>query len=145
MNIEEYLKDFLVFPLRNQTDAIEKTYSQSWKTATKWGIELLPRVYLHGKLWDKFDFDLATLAPIRDWERFKQGFYTSKMNPERPMFFLEGIFDVKIPGIDEECVLYAWTSPERYTWQFYGLVCLKSDVKACKYANRCFKKREYHI
>ena len=93
----------------------EKEYSSFW--------------YLHGELENLVEYDKAMVSNLTEGGCGKASTvfgYTMSV---------EGIIPVEIEGISEPCIGYFWTvQTDNSSWIQRGLVCLKSDVGSCKYA-----------
>lgn len=105
--------------------------------------------YLHGKLEEMVGFDKAVAINCKDAGVSQWTEYPIEISDKREQFAfgwqmkLDGMIAVKVEGIDEPCVGYFYTAPEYWKksdgsyckgWRQQGLVCLKSDKKACEYA-----------
>ena len=121
--------------------------------------------YLHGKLEDIVGFDKATCINCREigvsfptihWSEIRGGEVTEiyEDQPEHNVMRFTGVIDVEVVGLDEPCVGYFWTTEERIVrykdklypmWEQRGLVCLKSDDEAIKYASEQFSKKSIFL
>ena len=126
--------------------------------------------YLHGKLEDMCGYDLATIYNMSEFlENIKMTLRWGTMVNDKTEIdtldffgksYLHGIYPVEVYGIQEECVGYFWITDEReciasvptpegkikFTdWYQRGLVCLKSDLEAIKYAEDCYAKNRSNL
>ena len=91
--------------------------------------------YLHGKLQDLVGYDKATVTNL------KEGGFGKISEEYGYMMCFDGIVPVEIEGIPEPCVGYFWTTKYTDIWVQRGLVCLKSDLEGCEYAERKYKEK----
>ena len=116
--------------------------------------------YLHGKLTDIVGYDKAIVTNCKSGGFSKNtinagvisGNIVESLSPNYPtcMMCLDGIVNVEIEGIPEPCVGYFWTTNHRNVywegkaydfWDQRGLVCLKSDIEGCKYAESKYNEK----
>lgn len=92
--------------------------------------------YLHGELENKLGFDKAVITNCKTLGISKPFQYDEDITINK--LYLNGVVDCEVEGIDEPCVGYFYVSEERSenNWLQRGLVCLKSDKKACQYAEK---------
>lgn len=116
--------------------------------------------YLHGELEKIVGYDKATTINCKSAGYSREtinageihGSDVINLSPNLPctMMYINGIVPVEIEGISEPCVGYFWTTNNRKIswqgkeydfWDQRGLVCLKSDQKGCKYAEKKYKEK----
>lgn len=91
--------------------------------------------YLHGKLEELVGYDKATVTNLREGEFGKDS------KEYGYMMCLDGIVPVEIEGIPDPCVGYFWITEYTDIWVQRGLVCLKSDLEGCEYAESKYKEK----
>lgn len=91
--------------------------------------------YLHGKLEELVGYDKATVTNL------KEGGFGKISEEYGYMMCLDGIVPVEIEGIPDPCVGYFWITEYTDIWVQRGLVCLKSDLEGCEYAERKYKEK----
>lgn len=105
--------------------------------------------YLHGELEEIVGYDKAMMLNIDELPHKT----VPSMAFGKCTILEDGIYPVEIIGIDKPCVGYFWTiiekdylDPNRNSIvQQRGLVCLKSDVEACKSAKRRYIARSAYL
>lgn len=91
--------------------------------------------YLHGKLEELVGYDKATVTNLRE------GGFGKNSEEYGYMMCFDGIVPVEIEGIPDPCVGYFWITEYTDTWVQRGLVCLKSDLSGCEYAEHKYKEK----
>ena len=99
--------------------------------------------YLHGELENKIGFDKAVISNCKTLGINKPYKYGEELTINK--LYLKGIYHCEVEGIKEPCVGYFWTTDEvnEHSWTQRGLVCLKSDKKACEYAENKMNEKAY--
>lgn len=105
--------------------------------------------YLHGKLEEIVGYDKAMMLNVDELPHKT----VPSIVYDECVILEDGIYPVEIIGIDEPCVGYFWTVIEKdYLYpnknssvQQRGLVCLKSDIEACKFARMEYTERSNHL
>lgn len=91
--------------------------------------------YLHGKLEELVGYDKAAVTNLRE------GGFGKDSKEYGYMMCFDGIVPVEIEGIPDPCVGYFWITKYTDTWVQRGLVCLKSDLEGCEYAEHKYKEK----
>lgn len=146
---------------------LDPDYTKKIKEALKsyeFNLDRNPLWHLYGDLVEMVGTDQATIINLKDFpkltgETIKWGnirnnrTYVDKFIDSKEIK-ATGIFPITIDGIKEECVGYFWVENEQNvaaydhslkyklfkTWEQRGLVCLVSDVEACKEAEKMYNK-----
>ena len=131
--------------------------------------------YLHGKLESKIGYDLVSIINAKEcpeiikyipeidildiYSDWASGIANNQIKLV-PKFYYNGILDCNVIGIDESCIGYFWTVDEKellvsafYSketfkglyWCQRGLICLKSDIEACKDAEEKYNTKKVYI
>ena len=110
--------------------------------------------YLHGKLEDIIGFDKAIATNAGELGCLKEMHDEAYGGSVLYQMDLDAIVDVKVEGVDEDCVGFFWTGWKRTitingeefpNWAQLGLVCLKSDKKAIADAMKKYKSKRATI
>ena len=94
--------------------------------------------YLHGELEQDLGYDKCEIMNLGDLD-IK---YNKLVDREDTSMITipDGIYNVKVVGIDKPCIGYFWNSDNYQR----GIICYKTDFEACKYAmNRFNEKAEW--
>jgi len=94
--------------------------------------------YLHGVLEDRLGYDIANCYEISDEcpcvDENINGYVLKALR-------IEGIYPVKVYGIDEECIGYFWLQKMGNDIIQRGLVVLASDEEGWKDAEKKYKEK----
>lgn len=125
--------------------------------------------YLHGKLEKLCNYDKAVVLNLSEFPEYQGDTlkWTSIVGDiaevtkfeENKEIKINDIIPVQVIGINEPCIGYFWTTDERTVtaqckngrtrkfqhWCQRGLVCLKDDTEACKYAKEKYLKKTSHL
>lgn len=144
------------------------------KKESPWNVDIGFYWYLDGELQKKVGCDQATIINLSWFPEFLEDilFWTEIKEIKRLSYItrvdrfikqkrakINNIIPVEILGISEECIGFFWTTDKLditaidknnneqkfFTWRQRGLVCLKSDIDACRKAERYYKENRLLI
>ena len=98
------------------------------------GIILFNFFYLHGDLEQDLGYDKCEIMNFGDLDII---YHPETYKDSTIITISDGIYDVKVVGIDKPCIGYFWNVNN----QQRGLICYKTDFESCNYAMKKFNER----
>ena len=97
--------------------------------------------YLHGSLVDIFHFDKAVMTNCKSMGISKT--YTNDNGETINKLCYNGGIECEVEGCDKPCIAFLYTrnNINGMPWMQRGLVCIKDDIDACRYANEKMIKK----
>ena len=131
------MKTIKVIPVNQIDDAF---YHEDYDNLTKSlyddpNIRLFDFFYLHGELEQDLGYDKCEIMNLGDLN--VQYHKYENLEDTSAITIPDGIYDVKVVGIDKPCVGYFWSTNK----QQHGLICYKTDFESCKHAINSFNER----